>query len=316
MMKSCIYRIILTIIFLLLFVLMLMYPAQSVYYAFSGLTLWFQKMIPSLFPFMILSGIMVRMNLTGYFGIVLSPVLKPLFKVSKEGVYCIIMGFLCGFPMGARVISDLYKNAKITKSEASYLLSFCNNIGPIYFTGFVLPALELEAKFIYIFGMYGLPLIYGMILSGLSRKKDITEYDNTATVKKEDINKDKSFLIHMDGAIGSAIESITKLGGYMILFNLFNLIPAMILPQKSLAFCNIILEITAGISRIGKSSPLMILIMLPFGGFSCIAQTYSIINKTDLSIGRYFMHKCILTLITACYYGVCFFFSKHGGTYL
>lgn len=309
MMKSCIYRIILMIIFLLLFVLMLMYPAQSVYYAFTGLTLWFQKMIPSLFPFMILSGIMVRMNLTGYFGIVLSPILKPLFKVSKEGAYCIIMGFLCGFPMGARVISDLYANAKITKSEADYLLSFCNNIGPIYFTGFVLPTLGLDAKFIYIFGMYGLPLIYGMILSGLPRKKTIIEYDNTVSVKKEEvINKDKSFLVHLDGAIQSAIESITKLGGYMVLFNLLNLIPAMILPQKSLIFCNIILEITGGISRTGKASPLMILIMLPFGGFSCIAQTYSIINKTDLSIGRYFMHKSILTLITACYYGV-FFFS-------
>ena len=161
--KILIYRIIITLGFLLLFYLMLRYPVESVYYAFTGLTLWFQKMIPALFPFMILSGIMVRMDLTKYFALVLSPLLKPIFKVSGTGAYCIIMGFLCGFPMGAKVIADLYDRQKISKREATYLLSFCNNIGPIYFTGFVLPVLKLPTSFVYLFGMYGLPLLYGLV---------------------------------------------------------------------------------------------------------------------------------------------------------
>lgn len=107
-----IFRIVTVFAFLVLFYLMLSHPAESLYYAFTGLTLWFQKMIPTLFPFMILSGILVRMNLTEYFAKVLSPILKPVFKVSNNGVYCMLLGFLCGFPMGAKVIADLYERQK------------------------------------------------------------------------------------------------------------------------------------------------------------------------------------------------------------
>ena len=323
--NSTIYRIAITLIFLLLFVLMLKFPAQSVYYAFTGLTLWFQKMIPALFPFMILSGIMIRMNLTEYFATVLSPLLKPLFKVSGNGAYCIIMGFLCGFPMGAKVIADLYVRNKLTKAEATYLLSFCNNIGPIYFTSFALPVIGLPITLTYLFGMYGLPLIYGMFLcriplSNIKKHKFTRQKNNcksntfVVTCSKSDHRSNtlppssNQLLIHIDDAIQSAIESITKLGGYMILFNLLNLIPALLFPQDILPACNLFLEITSGISRIGNSHPYIVLTLLPFGGLSCMAQTYSIIKGTDLSLGNYFLHKCILTLITALYYVVVFCF--------
>lgn len=311
--KKSLYRIFITLVFLLLFYLMLRFPAESVFYAFTGLTLWFQKMIPSLFPFMILSGIMIRMDLTKYFALVLSPLLKPIFKVSGNGAYCIIMGFLCGFPMGAKVIADLYERGKLSKTEAVYLLSFCNNIGPIYFTSFALPVLGLPNSLAYLFGMYGLPLIYGMILCRLPQysvqlrqKQNIPALINHNSSSPES----SSILVHIDGAIHSAIESITKLGGYMILFNLLNLIPALILPPNLLPLGNLFLEITSGISRIGNSFQIIVLIMLPFGGLSCIAQTYSIIKNTDLSIGSYCIHKCLLTLLTAFYYGV-FFVLQH-----
>ena len=143
--------------FLLLFFLMLTYPAESLYYAFTGLTLWFQKMIPTLFPFMILSGIMIRMNLTEYFSMLLTPLFKPLFSVNGNGAYCIILGFLCGFPMGAKVVADLYERGKLSHEEASRLLAFCNNIGPIYMISFVLPLLGLTGKLPYLFGMPYIP---------------------------------------------------------------------------------------------------------------------------------------------------------------
>lgn len=313
--KTSFYRIFITLGFFILFFLMLRFPAESVYYAFTGLTLWFQKMIPSLFPFMILSGIMIRMDLTKYFALVLSPILKPLFKVSGNGAYCIIMGFLCGFPMGAKVIADLYEREKIDKNEATYLLSFCNNIGPIYFTSFALPVLGLTIAWPYLLGMYGIPLFYGMILGHLPKynlqKKNSNASNTLLNQNQPTATKSASstILVHIDWAIMSAIESITKLGGYMILFNLLNLIPALLLPERILPFCNVFLEITSGISRMGSANPFWVLTFLPFGGLSCIAQTYSIIKNTDLSIKNYCIHKIILTTITACYYGACFFFS-------
>ena len=115
-----------------------------------------------------------------------------------------------------------------------------------------------------------------------------------------------SFLEAVDDSIVSGLIGIGKLGGYMVFFNLLNImfLPFSALPERFLAFCNCILEITSGISSSGKRETLMILILLPFGGFSCIAQTYSMIKDTNLSISRYFLHKCAQTVITAIIYAV------------
>ena len=154
----------LTVAFLILLGCILTHSQISLIYAVMGLELWFQKMIPSLLPFMILSGIMVRMKLTDKAAMVIYPVVRPIFRVRKNVCYAMLMGFLCGFPMGARVVDDLYIRTMISKREAEYLLAFCNNIGPVYFCSFVLPLLGRKLVLPYLLGMYGIPLLYGFIL--------------------------------------------------------------------------------------------------------------------------------------------------------
>lgn len=96
------------------------------------------------------------------------PSVRPLFgriyRLSAPGIYVILMGFLCGFPMGARTASDFRDRQEISSEEGQYLLAFCNNLGPVYFLGFVLPLLHRKLLFPYVFGMYGVPLLYGIFL--------------------------------------------------------------------------------------------------------------------------------------------------------
>ena len=308
----------LTLLFFILTCLLLSYPKESLAFSLTGLQLWFNKMIPALLPFMILSGIMIRLNLTEHFVKVLSPFLTPLLHISLNGIYAVVIGFLCGFPMGAKVIADLYSCNKISKKEASFLLSFCNNIGPVYFISFVLPTLNLQKKIPYIFGMYGLPLLYGILLRYTICRNAFSYTVNlqlpVSNVKKflsaAETPASDSLLDALDDSILSGLYSIAKLGGYMVLFNLLNLVPrAFFRPMNvagtdSGAIINCLLEITSGISRMGDNAPLIVLLLLPFGGFSCIAQTYSMIKDTDLSLRSYICHKIILTVLTAIYYGL------------
>lgn len=67
-----------------------------------------------------------------------------------------------------------------------------------------------------------------------------------------------------------------------------------------------LLEITGGLKLLGDSLPLYSLLALSFGGMSCIAQTYSCIGESDLSIGKYVFHKGILTALNALFY-LCWF---------
>ena len=289
--------------------LLLRFPALSLQYALTGLTLWFQKMVPVLLPFMILSGIMLNMHLTENFANLLHPLLHALFGTSKNGSYVMIMGFLCGFPMGAKIAGELRKTGRLSGQEGARLLSFCNNIGPIYFLSYVIPTLKIEKPFIPFLIMYGVPLLYGLFLFRMPvfARRLPTSVSESFPQKQDKTSQASAampLLSAVDSTILSGLISIAKLGGYMVFFNLLNIlfVPFSRLPSFLPRFYNCILEITSGIDRCGHFHPYLVLIMLPFGGFSCIAQTYSMIRDTDFTIGSYLFHKLAQTGLTAlCY---------------
>lgn len=298
---------------LYLIFLLLRYPDLSLQYAYTGLMLWFQKMIPTLLPFIILSGILISMNLTEQFVRFLHPILHFFYGTTPNGSYTMLMGFLCGFPMGARVVGELRREGRISQKEAERLLSFCNNIGPIYFLSFVVPTLSLDRPLLPFLVMYGVPLGYGIIVMRIipfaartdqvSRKRMLCNASpETGTNVQQ--NAPKGLLCAIDDSIFSGLISISRLGGYMIFFNLLNIlfVPFTHLPPYLLHFYQCVLEITSGIAGCGDAFPCLVLILLPFGGFSCISQTYCMIRNTDLSIRPYLFHKLIQTGITALFY--------------
>ena len=261
----------------------------------TGLHLWFENMIPALFPFMILSGTLIRMGLSDGFVSLLYPLLRPVFRLSKSACYVIVMGFMCGFPMGAKCINDLYANGRLSQREAEWLLSFCNNIGPVYLIGFALPLINCNSVSMCIFGMYGLPLLYGFILR-------YTIYRDCKSPSKDiPVGLQKNLFQALNESIVAAIQSILSLGGYMILFNMLMLIPAQY-AGNLYPYIAPVLEISGGLILLGDNEPLWALLLLPFGGLSCIAQTYACIGDTKLSIGTYVIHKLILVAVTGLYY--------------
>ena len=312
---------------------MLLENEKALVLSLTGLNLWFQKMIPTLLPFMILSGILIRMNLSDSFARLFSPLLKPLFRLSDSCIYVLVIGFLCGFPMGARVTAESYQRGKISRREAELLLAFCNNIGPIYFTGFVFLLFPVDHPWAFLAGMYLLPLLYGLFLRYTSYR-DIPKPSLAGNRLKETIQAsgrlnslhaaqtpspavippspgrkkrpgDPSLFEEMQDSIVSSLCAIASLGGYMILFNLLNLIPEILLPSKMTAVQDIIgclLEITSGLSRLPHSMAFWGYVILPFGGLSCIAQTYSMIRETDLSLRCYVGHKAVQTALAFVYY--------------
>lgn len=296
--------------FVLMTCCILTHSSLSLAYAALGLGLWYEKMVPVLLPFMILSGTLIRLGLVNGLIRPVKPLFGRIFRLSGPGIYVILMGFLCGFPMGARTIADFRNRQELSVAEGQYLLSFCNNLGPVYFLGFVLPLLQRKLVIPYVFGMYGIPLLYGIFLR-------YSVYRNRISEKMQDVPENGrlsecsgpvsrgnlpalSLPDALDDAITAAGRSILQLGGYMVFFNLLNLLPRLLLPD-SFRYAPL-LEISGGLKLLGDRFPLYTLLLLPFGGLSCIAQTGSSIRNTGLSLRPYILHKLILTVLTAGYY--------------
>ena len=116
---------------------LMLYPQEAMEAARDGLTLCGNVIIPSLFPFFVLSSLVVELGLAGYLGRVLEKVMRPLFNVSGVCASAFALGFVGGYPVGARTAIDLYQKGMCTKTEAERLLAFCNNSGPAFILGVV-----------------------------------------------------------------------------------------------------------------------------------------------------------------------------------
>ncbi len=123
-------------IVLMLFALLRL-PAQSVAAARDGIGLCLNVILPSLFPFFVLSSLCVELGVIQRLGSLMGRVMEPLFRVNGSCAGAFLLGILGGYPVGARTAIALYQSGDCTRSEAERLLSFCNNSGPAFILGVV-----------------------------------------------------------------------------------------------------------------------------------------------------------------------------------
>jgi len=311
---------ILTKVGIVLFLLLILFfPSSSYYGAKKGLLLWFNTILPTLLPFIILSNLIIQLQITKPLSKLFYPFFHFLFRVSRDGCYPILIGFLSGLPVGAKSVSDLVNNDSISCEEGQFLLGFCNNVSPMFIMSYIAIAQLNQANLrygllfvIYISAILA-TLIYFRLLSKPKKVLDqtirLTQYDNKTEIKPIENNRTeigpKFDFALIDSAIMDGFEVITKVGGYIILFS----IPAQIILNISVKdsllklLCIGFLEITTGINQIGHSNLdlntkiALITMITAFGGLSGLAQTKSVISNTKLSIGIYFKVKLLHMVI-------------------
>ena len=322
-MKKILIQFIFTLFCCSFLLLLLFYSAECISLASNGLLIWYKNMIPSLFPFMVLSGFMVRSGLSLKIGQCLQPVLGLFFRLPSQMLYAIFMGFLCGFPMGAKIVADMLEKEQITLKEGEYLLTFCNNIGPLYMLGYVIPLFGYENIGKILGLMYLIPLGYGLGLryfsptfSTLYNSKS-KSFNLSVCSYPKDISLSPNYLICFQQSLSSAIEQITILGGCMVFFNCLLIFPKMLenLFSNTTFWINSsllnsifssLIEIGGGLKLLSLDFTIMNnhpaylylpLALLTIGGLSCIAQTYFITKNTGLKISTYIKHKIIQSCI-------------------
>lgn len=88
--------------------------------------------IPALFPFMVVSGLLVDYGFGQWISPHLAGLMAPLFCLPGSAASALLLGFVGGYPIGARTAADLYREGLLTQAEAERLLTFCNNSNPAF----------------------------------------------------------------------------------------------------------------------------------------------------------------------------------------
>lgn len=264
----------------------------------AGLMLWFHDVLPLLLPFMLLSNLFVLKIRTKKTGAAYA--IPVLF----------LLGLLCGYPLGAKMASDFTKEGYIKSSTAAILLPLCNNISPMFLSGYIGHTI-LKDQFPFWFLLAVLYVPYVLVTSiAFLILHTINKHKQTSGYLTKYIPQQPTSAQSNDLLLQSVIQ-ITYVGLYImicsILFALVCAIPN--LPSDvSTVLCGI-LEITQGSTVLAAStfSPAcktaLILACTSFGGISAFLQTLQVTKQSGLSMIYYFVVKCICGCMT----GLCMY---------
>ena len=100
--------------------------------AAEALSLCARSVIPALFPFLVVSSLLLSLGLGELLSPMLAGLMEPLFRVDGVGSSALLLGLVGGYPIGAKTAADLYRGGRLSRPEAERLLAFCNNSNPVF----------------------------------------------------------------------------------------------------------------------------------------------------------------------------------------
>ncbi len=303
---------------------LILLPSQMVEAARSGVELCFNVLIPSLFPFFVVSSLTVELGLADRLGRLASPLMEPLFNVGGGCAPALILGFIGGYPVGARTVINLFEAKKCTKREAERMLAFCNNSGPAFIFGVVGAGIfsSSQVGLILYLTHIAASVLVGLIFRRHGGLGGITKPARTEQARTP-------FPAAFVRAVGASFQSCLGICGFVIFFTvlikLLFLSGAMDVLAGGLGclfglvgldeswasmLLTGLLELTSGVWSLREvsgslgASIAMAAFMLGWAGLSVHCQVLSFLSETGLSARTYLLGKLLHGLLSACLAGL------------
>lgn len=216
-------------------VAMVEYPKDTFDSAVMGLNLWWNVVFPALLPFFILSEILMGLGIVHFIGVLLEPLMRPLFNVPGIGAFALSMGLASGYPMDAVITCKFRKNKLCSAVEAERLLSFTNTADPLFMFGAVAVGMFAmpEIGAILAAAHYLSSFLVGIIFRFYGRHRDespppsptdnhhsiiIRAFQALAAAKRAD-HRDFSQLL--GDSVKTSMNTIFLIGGFIMIFSVF-----------------------------------------------------------------------------------------------
>jgi len=318
---------------------MVFFPEDAFSAAVKGLDVWWNIVFPALLPFFIGSELLMGLGVVHFMGVLLEPLMRPLFNIPGVGSFVMAMGLASGFPIGSILTARLRREEMCTKVEGERLMSFTNTADPLFMFGAVAV------------GMFGLPQVGLTIaaahyLSSFSTGILLRFYGRCQPNSPEECTrgsiigrafralydarqKDNRSVGQLTGdAVRSSVNTLLLIGGYIILFSviirimtvvgvvgalarvlMFFLSPLELDPALTPALISGLFEVTLGSQLAGQAAaaaPLIQTVMvagaiIAWSGLSVHAQVASIISGTGMKMRPFILARFVHAVLAAVY---------------
>lgn len=280
--KKLIFPIFFVVLFIFLFFLS---PSDIGNGVRNGLFLCGETVIPSLFPFIVVSDYLVRSGIGTALGKFISPLTEKLFKLPGDSACAIFMSLIGGFPVGARMISQLFERGLVSQKQARRMLWFCVNSGPAFVIGAVGVSMLSDKKCgIILFASQTISaLLVGFSSRFFSKDEYISDTSGYNSVNPSVLTE----------SVAAATDAMLGICAYILLFS--SIAPFLIkLTSLSPIFNTLVIasEVTGGCAFASKHLPVCFLSpVLCWSGLAVHMQLLPYIKKVGMPLREFWLSR-------------------------
>ena len=269
----------------------------AVGYVTEGLSLCAKTLIPSLFPFMVVSELLISSGITRPIGRLLNRPFHRLFGVGGEGAGAMLLGFICGFPLGAKTAVSLYRRGRIRLADLSRLMTFCN-VPSLGFLVFAVGDSLLHSRRLGI-ELYVVTLVSALLI-GIGSKYCLRRKEAEVSSLPPQASASISTMTALTDAVSSSATAMLRICGFVLFFSalvgiLEQILSPLSLSEELSALLFGAFELTGGMSRAALCPPAAIpylcAALAGWSGLSVHFQIISLCEDTHFSTRVYFLAK-------------------------
>lgn len=255
----------------------------------TGLTTLYETIIPSLFPFMILSSYASDSHVADAFARKLFSFSKKAFKVNPHGIIAFLLGILGGYPIGAKSLAEFYENKKLNNYDVRKLFCWCINPSPAF-------AITAVGTFMLGSTKSGIIIYISILISSLCIGLCIgflnKNFQCVSDFKEIKVDSKHIFI----NSVAKGNSAMLSVCGWILIFSGISASLEKVIPNEYASlFFNSITEVTNGCKvAISHSLPLpAICAILSFGGLAVIFQIGPYLEKCNISFKEFFCWRVV-----------------------
>lgn len=301
------------ILFILLFIAFeILTESESIMESVSfSFQIWQNNIFPSLFPFFVLSEILIHYGFIEFISELFRPLMGKLFCMNGSASFVFFMSLVSGFPSNAKYTRELYQKGMLDEEEASKILTFSHFSNPLFILGAVSLSFlkNKEVGFLILICHYVTNILLGILFrnyhKSIVKKERVSLKKAVYAMHQKRIRNTKTFGQMIASALTNSIQTLLLILGTVTMFLVLTTIMDHNLNLNPFyqSILNGFIEMTQGLKYVSlldiplKLKSVLTVMILSFGGLSVHMQVLSIISDTKIKYLPFFTARLLHSAI-------------------